>query len=128
MFLYYNPALKERAGYLRKNATKAEIILWKYLCRDQLGYDFHRQKPIGNYIVDFFCSELNLVIEIDGPSHGEKINYDLQRQKFLESADLRILRFTETQVQKDVRAVLTVLTNWIEENTSLNPSSRREKR
>lgn len=127
MFLYYNPALKERASYLRKNATKAEVVLWKYLRRDRLGYDFHRQKPIGNYIVDFFCSELSLVIEIDGSSHGEKIGYDLKRQKFLESMGLKVLRFTEKQVQKDVEAVLTILISWIGENTSLNPSSRRER-
>lgn len=127
MFLNYNPLLKERAGYLRKNATKAEVALWRCLRRDQLGCDFHRQKPIGNYIVDFFCPELNLVIEIDGPSHGEKIDYDLKRQKFLEAAGLNVLRFAEMQVQKDIKAVLTVLMNWIEENTSLNPSSRREK-
>ena len=56
MKIYYNKSLKERARYLRKNSTKSEIKLWKYLKGKQmLGYDFHRQKPIGNYIVDFLC-------------------------------------------------------------------------
>jgi very-short-patch-repair endonuclease len=61
----YNPKLKEYARQLRNNSTRSEIILWKYLKGKQmLGYDFHRQKPIDNYIVDFFCSELMLAIEL----------------------------------------------------------------
>jgi very-short-patch-repair endonuclease len=60
----YNPALKELARKLRNNATKAERVLWHSLSGKQcFGYDFHRQKPIGNYIVDFFCQELMLAIE-----------------------------------------------------------------
>ncbi|MEX0360394.1 MAG: endonuclease domain-containing protein, partial [Allomuricauda sp.] len=59
----YNPKLKELARQLRNNSTKAEIILWQKLKRKQLhGYDFHRQKPIDNYILDFFCHELMLGI------------------------------------------------------------------
>ena len=66
----YNPKLKEFAKQLRNNSTKAEIILWQKLKRDQMyGYDFHRQKPIDNYILDFFCYELMLGIEVDGYSH-----------------------------------------------------------
>ena len=66
----YNPKLKELARELRNNSTKAEIILWLKLKNKQLyGYDFHRQKPIDNYIVDFFCQELMLAIEVDGYSH-----------------------------------------------------------
>jgi len=66
----YNPSLKEKARQLRNNATVTEIVLWKFLkSRQMCGYDFHRQKPLGEYIVDFFCNELMLAIEIDGPSH-----------------------------------------------------------
>ncbi len=68
--LPYNPKLKEKARYLRKNSTKAEIRLWLYLKgRQMMGYDFHRQKPIDNLIVDFFCRELMLAIEPDGCTH-----------------------------------------------------------
>jgi very-short-patch-repair endonuclease len=69
--IYYKPQLKEISRKLRNNSTKAEIKLWSHLKGKQLmGYDFHRQKPIDNYIVDFFCSRLNLAIEIDGYTHG----------------------------------------------------------
>lgn len=66
----YKPYLKQLARNLRNNSTVSEIILWKYLQGKQMkGYDFHRQKPLGNYIVDFYCNELMLAIEIDGDSH-----------------------------------------------------------
>lgn len=75
--LYYSPKLKEKAKLLRKNSTLSKVLLWRELKGKKLkGYDFHRQKPTGNYIVDFFCNEFNLVIEIDGVSHEGKHNHD----------------------------------------------------
>ena len=66
----YNPDLKEKARQLRNNSTKSEIILWKYLKGKQMcGVDFHRQKPIGSYILDFFCPAICLGIELDGYTH-----------------------------------------------------------
>ncbi len=66
----YNPKLKELARTLRNNSTKSEIILWQHLkSKQMMGFDFHRQKPIGNFIVDFFCHELMLAVELDGYSH-----------------------------------------------------------
>ena len=74
----YNPKLKERARDLKKNATFAEKILWIAIRRKQLGFEFHRQVPIDQYIVDFYCHELMLVIEVDGISHNDEnvINND----------------------------------------------------
>ncbi len=85
--IYYNPKLKEIARQLRKNSTLGEVLLWKKLKGKQmLGYDFHRQKPIDNYIADFFCKILMLIIEIDGGSHDfEEVQLnDIKRQKKLE--------------------------------------------
>lgn len=66
----YNPKLKELARQLRNNSTRSEIILWQHLKGKQMmGYDFHRQKPIDNFILDFFCYELMLGIELDGYTH-----------------------------------------------------------
>ena len=73
-----------------------------------------RQKPIYNYIVDFFCSKLKLVIEIDGISHNDKSKSDQIRQQKLESLGLTILRFYEWNVRKDVFAVVQTIENWIE--------------
>lgn len=68
--LPYNPHLKERARQLRQQMTRTEVILWKHLQHKQLyGYDFDRQRPLDEYIVDFFCKELMLAIEIDGVTH-----------------------------------------------------------
>ena len=84
MKIYYNPDLKEKAKTLRQNATFSERVLWKRLRKRQLlGYQFMRQKPIDNYIVDFYCSKLGLVIEIDGISHNDKQQYDDKREKIL---------------------------------------------
>jgi len=82
------------------------------------GYDFHRQKPIGNYIVDFYCPELELVLEIDGMSHYQKYEYDQKRQKDLENLGLFVLRFTEGDVCGNLEGVLIALEEWVKENGS----------
>ena len=83
------------------------------------GYDFHHQKPLLNYIVDFYCYELNLVIEVDGQyhNHEEQDRADLLRDKELEKYDLTILRFTEQEVRKDMINVLRTIEQHIMENT-----------
>ena len=87
MKIHYNPKLKPLSRKLRNNSTLSEILLWEELnTKKMLGYKFLRQKPVGNYIVDFFCNKLKLVIEIDGESHDEeKFEYDMKRQQWLES-------------------------------------------
>ena len=81
------------------------------------GYQFYRQKPIGNYIVDFFSYRLRLVIEIDGESHDESsFEYDQMRQKYLESIGLKVLRFDDLEVKRDLENVLRVIEAWILEN------------
>jgi len=117
MKIYYNPKLKPLARKLRNNSTMSEILLWEELKgRKMKGYQFLRQKPIGEYIVDFFCSQLKLVIEIDGDSHNKgNYKYDLKRQKWLESIDLTILRFDDIDVKKDMKNVLMSVEGWINE-------------
>ena len=84
MKIYYNPKLKKLAQKFRNNSTKSEIKLWTFLRKDQMyDYDFHRQKPIDNYIVDFFCNRLYLAIECDGYSHQilEVFEKDVKKTK-----------------------------------------------
>ncbi len=118
MRIYYNPKLKERARELRNNSTLSEILLWNELKQRKLqGYQFYRQRPIGNYIVDFFCFRLSLVIEIDGASHDEeRFEYDMKRQKYLESLGYTVLRFDDLEVKKDIDHVLRAIEAWICEN------------
>jgi very-short-patch-repair endonuclease len=92
--LHYDPKLKKRSRELRNNSTLAEVLLWNQLKgRKMLGCSFLRQRPICNYIVDFYCPKLGLVIEIDGESHREKFASDQVRQKNLENLGLSVLRF-----------------------------------
>jgi very-short-patch-repair endonuclease len=79
----YNPKLKKLARILRNRSTKSEIILWHYLkSKQMMGYDFHRQKPIDDYILDFFCNELMLGIDLDRYSHQleEVFEKDLKKE------------------------------------------------
>ena len=122
MKIYYNPKLKELAKKLRKNSTLAEILLWNELrSRKMKGYQFMRQKPIGNYIVDFFCSKLKLVIEIDGASHNDKLKKDRIRQERLGALGLKVLRFQDLTVKKDIRSVLRAIKLFIEEQEETTP-------
>lgn len=113
----YQPYLKQLARNLRNNSTASEIILWKYLQGKQMkGYDFHRQKPLDNYIVDFYCNELMLAVEIDGNSHDNEntSDNDIKRQARLESLGINFLRFDDIDVKKDINSVLQVIEEWIE--------------
>src|SRR3989337_2035416 len=124
----YKPKLKEVARRLRKNGTLSEVLLWRYLKGKQLlGYDLDRQKPIDNYIVDFFCNELMLAIEIDGCSHNEKSEEDRIRQAKLESLGIRFLRFYDSDIKKNIQGVSWVIEDWIREHTTLpTPSPYKE--
>ncbi|MBC8552587.1 MAG: endonuclease domain-containing protein [Candidatus Brocadiales bacterium] len=99
----------KRRQYLRKNMTKAEILLWSKLKGKQLnGLKFRRQYGINNYIVDFYCTELKLVIEIDGDVHAysSRIVYDKQRQKEIEALGIKVLRYTNNDVVQNIEGVL----------------------
>jgi very-short-patch-repair endonuclease len=115
--IHYNPNLKELARELRKNMTLSEVLFWNQLKKKQImGFDFDRQRPIGEYIVDFFCKELFLAVEIDGNSHIYRDEEDDKRQSDLEAMGVRFLRFDDLEVKKNMTNVLRVIENWIEEN------------
>ena len=108
--LPYNPKLVERAKELRKNMTKAERKLW-YEYLKNFKYRVHRQRPIDQFIVDFYCFELKLVIEIDGDSHNTENAqaYDLERSQILESYGLKIIRFTNEEVLTNFEGICEVI-------------------
>lgn len=93
---------------LRKASTPQEIILWSRLRRKQLGSKFRRQHSIGCYVVDFYCSEKRIIIEIDGCQHKEKDQeeYDSNRTKFLESLKYKVLRFWNNEIDKNLEGVI----------------------
>ncbi len=115
----YKSELKELARQLRNNSTLSEILLWKKLKGKQVhGFDFHRQKPLYHFIVDFFCNELMLAIEIDGNSHTMKGYEDKERQIFLESKGIRFLRFEDRDIKTKMNSVLETLESWIRANSN----------
>jgi len=112
MQLPYNPALKERAKELRKSGNLPEVLIWQQLHRKKFkGYDFDRQKIIGNYIVDFLCLDCNVVIEIDGISHDGKVEYDAKRDVFLESLGLVVIHILAKDVLRNLTGVMDFLYN-----------------
>ena len=117
-YLPYNKNLKSFSRKLRNNSTLGEILLWQKLrAGSMMNYTFNRQKPLGRYIVDFYCKPLKLVIEIDGGYHFEeeqKIK-DSYRQTILEQMGLNFLRFHDEQVRKDMDLVLKAIGNYISE-------------
>jgi len=120
----YNPKLKQLARNLRNNSTKSEIILWQNIKGKQIrGYDFHRQKPIDNYILDFFCNELMLGIELDGFSHMriEVYEKDIIKEKRMNELGISILRFFDDEVYSDIENVLRSIENFIDEFESTHP-------
>ncbi len=107
--------------------TLAEVLLWNELKQKKMrGYDFDRQKPLNNYIVDFYCNDLMLAIEVDGISHESSDAYDndMERQRKLESIGISFLRFDDREVRKDMDNVLNEIEGWIIEWEKAHPDRK----
>jgi len=108
--LPFNPELRERAKELRRAGNLSEVLLWQNFCKGRFRkFDFDRQKIIGNYIVDFYCTNCHVVIEIDGSSHDEKIEYDHERDEFFESLGLVVIHIPASDVLKRLKDVMLML-------------------
>ena len=115
--LRYDPDLKKNARGLRKNLTDSEHVLWSRLRRKQLeGVQFYRQKPIGEYIVDFFAPSAHLVVEVDGSQHLREGHQkkDQERDEYLAGLGLEVLRFDSRQVLTETAAVVEVILRRIQ--------------
>lgn len=121
MFLGANNLIFENAKELRKNLTNAELVLWEYLKQKPFGYKFRRQHPLGNYIADFYCHKMKLVIEIDGNVHDnlEVKRQDEIREKDLKEAGLSIIRFRNEEVEKRLETVINKIESIINKQNSL---------
>ena len=111
------PELYHRARELRNQGTQAEDVLWTYLKTKPLGYKFRRQHPYSVYILDFYCHQLKLVIEVDGSIHylEEVKANDLQRQKLLEETGLKVIRFSNDQILKELNTVINIIEQVLHE-------------
>jgi very-short-patch-repair endonuclease len=111
----YNPKLSDRSKKMSRYMTKAEQKIWfEVLSEKKLnGYKFIKQKIIDNYILDFYCAELLLAIEIDGESHNEKLGYDKVRDDFLKGCGITVLRFTNEEVLENLEGVRERVVRWV---------------
>ncbi len=108
--LPYNPKLRERAKKLRQAGNLPEVLFWNQVKNKQFkGFDFDRQKIIGNYIVDFYCSNCNVVIEIDGSSHDDKQDYDAARDAYLENIGLTVIHIPVAKIMNNMSGVMEML-------------------
>jgi very-short-patch-repair endonuclease len=117
--LKYNPQLKIKARSLRAGLTDAEQRLWSRLRRKQIaGVQFYRQKPVGNYIVDFYAPAARLVVESDGSQHFDvaQAGYDKRRSRYLEQLGLKVLRFDDRQVLLELESVVEEIFRAVSES------------
>jgi len=115
--IYNRTSEKEKRRLLRNNLPKAEVILWSRLQRKQLwGYKFRRQFSVGSYVIDFYCPELKVAIEIDGASHFKEgvEEYDHNRQESIEKLGISFLRFTNNDIYKNLIGVLQAIGDKIQ--------------
>jgi very-short-patch-repair endonuclease len=120
MKIHYDSRLKDRSRQLRKAGVLSEALLWNQLKGRKIrGHQLTRQKPIDSYIVDFYCSKLSLVIEIDGISHQERTEPDLFRQRKLEGLGLSVLRFSDASVRSNIAGVVATVVDWIDRHAPI---------
>ena len=113
----YRHDLRAKARELKKHGTMCEALLWNEIKNKQLDFQFHRQVPMLDYIVDFYCHELRLAIEVDGRTHEYKVGYDQLREKELGAWGVKFLRYQDEDVRKNIKWVVNDIYSWIEENS-----------
>jgi very-short-patch-repair endonuclease len=127
--LIYNKKLKQYSRELRKNMTDVERLLWSKIRMRQLnGYQFYRQRIIQDYIVDFYCPRARLVIEVDGGQHysGKVAKTDRKRDEDLRKLGLKVLRFADTDVLKNIDGVVETILENMEVREEHNPNYQKQ--
>lgn len=120
-----NKLLIERVKKLRKAENLAEVLFWQtFKDKNKLGFDIDRQVIIGSYIADFFIPELGLVFEIDGSSHDKKVYYDTERDAYMHSLDLKVIRILDIHVKKNIKDVYSFVLRAVVERKKYLSSPR----
>ena len=128
---HYNRDLSPFARINRRNMTKSAACMWKYVlsAKQMLGYQFRRERPTLDFIVDFVCLELLLIIEVDGITHDteKQLKKDVERDKKLEEVGFTVLRFDSSEVLQEIEWVYGEIEKWIEENAKVPPVGKRSR-
>jgi very-short-patch-repair endonuclease len=118
---YGNRELMSRAREQRNNMTPAEVILWTKLRSRKIdGYKFRRQQPVFDYIVDFYCHKLKLIVEVDGEIHSlpENIKYDIRRDRILKINGYHIIRLSNFEIESNITTAINKIKSFINANMS----------
>ncbi|PHN06715.1 endonuclease domain-containing protein [Flavilitoribacter nigricans] len=122
---HYNPKLRLLANQLRKSMTKSEACMWKYVLgsRQMKGFQFRRQRSVLNYIADFMCKELLLIIEVDGITHDDTdaVKRDMERDRQLGLVGFTTLRFSSWEVLNQMGEVSRIIVDWIDHQKGFPP-------
>jgi very-short-patch-repair endonuclease len=118
-----HPTIRQSARELRQPQTPAEVTLWSHLRSRNLKYKFRRQHPIDSFIIDFYCAEAKLLIEIDGTSHleNEQQEYDQTRTEYLEALSYKVIRFTNNDVRYNIHASVKAIIEEVESRIKSTP-------
>lgn len=121
-----NPIILQHAREMRHPQTPAEATVWRHLRNRNLGFKFRRQHPIVRFIIDFYCAELKLCIEIDGNTHLEQDQqeYDAVRTEYLEFLGRKVIRFTNEDVRYNIQAVIQAIRDKCNELKDKRANSR----
>ncbi len=106
LFHLQRTTMVDRRRQLRNNCTSQEKLLWKQLQGKKLGFKFIRQYSVDNYVVDFYCPEKRLAIELDGDIHFKRQTYDKHRTSYIEAFNVKIIRFKNTEIDTNIKLVL----------------------
>lgn len=121
-----HPIILQHAREMRHPQTPAEATVWQYLRNRNLGFKFRRQHPIVRFIIDFYCAELKLCIEIDGDTHLEQAQqeYDAARTEYLEFLGCKVIRFTNEDVRYNIQAIVQAIRETCNELKDKKTDSR----
>jgi len=125
MAVFNDKNLKQFRRDLRKNASRGEVVLWNGLRKNGVGAKFRRQESIQQFVVDFYCPELGLAVEVDGVHHEHQIEHDSRRDVLLENIGVRTLRFKDSDVISNSELVLNAIRNVVSEMRENGESYRR---
>ena len=128
---FYNPKLASLARQNRRSMTKSAACMWKYVLgnKNMMGYQFRRERPIMNFIADFVCLELMLIIEVDGWTHGDEISIERDKKRDIELAHIGFttLRFSSWEVLNRITDVSELISAWINTNSRISPVGPRKR-
>ncbi|MES3032172.1 MAG: endonuclease domain-containing protein [Patescibacteria group bacterium] len=104
-----------KARYLRKEETQTEKVLWEKIRNNKLGVKFRRQHPLDVFVIDFYAPSIGIAIELDGSFHRENKEYDRMRTDYLNSKNIKVIRFWNNEIEKDLEEVLNTIRKEIKE-------------